>query len=130
MSSRRLPVFRGTLRSKFLLSLTLIIERFMYYRRARGNAEEIVAKVKAAGTLSEALTAIEDAPGVSGRVFRSAIQAARDAYEKALHAARERLHVARFDDQVTTQARQSSTELRRNEDGMPCRKGLALCVRH
>lgn len=63
-----------------ITTLTLIIERFMYYRKARGNAEEIVAKVKVAGTLSEALTAIENAPGVAGRVFRSAIQAARDGY--------------------------------------------------
>ncbi len=63
-----------------VVTLTLIIERFMFYRKAKGNAEEIVAKVKAAGTLSEALTAIENAPGVAGRVFRSAIQAARDGY--------------------------------------------------
>lgn len=63
-----------------VVTLTLIIERFMYYRKATGSAEAIVAKVKEAGTLSEALAAIENAPGVSGRVFRSAIQAARDGY--------------------------------------------------
>ena len=63
-----------------IATLTLIIERFMFYRKAAGSAEEIVAKVKQAGTLSEALTAIEDAPGIQGRVMRSAIQAARDGY--------------------------------------------------
>ena len=61
-------------------TLTLIIERFMYYRKSSGNTDEIVTKIKQAGTMSEALAAIENAPGVSGRVFRTAIQAARDGY--------------------------------------------------
>ncbi|NQU12484.1 MotA/TolQ/ExbB proton channel family protein, partial [bacterium] len=63
-----------------VVTLTLIIERFMYYRKARGNAEEIVAKVKQANTISEALAAIEHAPGIAGKVLRSTMQAARDGY--------------------------------------------------
>ncbi len=63
-----------------VVTVTLIIERFMYYRRAKGNAEEIVAKVKQANTISEALSAIEHAPGIAGTVLRSAMQAARDGY--------------------------------------------------
>src|SRR5437899_2476518 len=57
-----------------IYTLTLIIERFTFYRKAQGNTAEILTKVKQAGTLSEALTAIENAPGVSGRVLRSALQ--------------------------------------------------------
>jgi biopolymer transport protein ExbB len=52
----------------------------MYYRKAAGSAEAIVQKIKQTGTLSEALTAIEQAPGVSAHVMRTAIQAARDGY--------------------------------------------------
>jgi biopolymer transport protein ExbB len=63
-----------------VLTVTLIIERFMYYRRAAGNSEELLGKIKQAGTLSEALAAIENAPGVAGRVFRMAIQSGRDGY--------------------------------------------------
>lgn len=63
-----------------IATLTLIIERFMFYRKAAGDTEEIIAKVKQAGTLSEALAAIEHAPGIQGRVMRKAIQAARDGY--------------------------------------------------
>ena len=63
-----------------VVTLTLIIERFMFYRKVTGNTEEMVDKIKQAGTMSEALAAIEHAPGVSGRVFRCAIQAARDGY--------------------------------------------------
>jgi biopolymer transport protein ExbB len=61
-------------------TLTLIIERFMFYRRARGSAEQLLEKIKQAGTMSEALAAIEQAPGIAARVFRSALQAARDGY--------------------------------------------------
>jgi biopolymer transport protein ExbB len=63
-----------------VFTVTLIIERFMFYRSASGNSEELLAKIKQAGTLSEALSAIENAPGVSGRVFRGAIQSGRDGY--------------------------------------------------
>ena len=42
-----------------IFTFTLIPERFMYYRKAGGNAEELVTKIKQAGTLSDALTAIE-----------------------------------------------------------------------
>jgi biopolymer transport protein ExbB len=63
-----------------IFTATLIIERFMYYREATGDTGEMLAKIKRAGTLSEALIAIEHAPGVAGRVVRTAIQAARDGY--------------------------------------------------
>jgi biopolymer transport protein ExbB len=63
-----------------IFTVTLIIERFTFYRGATGNSEELLAKIKQAGTLSEALAAIENAPGVAGRVFRKAIQSGRDGY--------------------------------------------------
>lgn len=63
-----------------VVTLTLIIERFMFYRRAAGNSKELIEKIKQAGTMSEALAAIELAPGVAGRVFRAALTAARDGY--------------------------------------------------
>lgn len=61
-------------------TVTLIIERFMYYRKAAGNADEIVNKIKQASTMSEALAAIEHAPGVAGSIFRQTLAAARDGY--------------------------------------------------
>ena len=54
-----------------IFTFTLIPERFMYYRKAGGNADEMVLKIKQAGTLSDALTAIEHAPGVAGTVIRA-----------------------------------------------------------
>jgi biopolymer transport protein ExbB len=63
-----------------VVTLTLIIERFMFYRKAEGNSEELVARIKQAPTLSEALTKVESAPGVAARVFRLAIQSARNGY--------------------------------------------------
>jgi biopolymer transport protein ExbB len=63
-----------------IFTLTLIIERFMFYKKATGNSSEILEKVKQAGTLSEALTAVETAPGVAGRVLRMALQTTRDGY--------------------------------------------------
>ena len=63
-----------------IFTFTLVPERFMFYRKAGGNAEEMVTKIKQAGTLSEALTAIEHSPGVSGRVLRAALTASRDGY--------------------------------------------------
>ncbi len=63
-----------------IVTLTLIIERFMYYRKATGSAEELVKKIKQTGTLSEALMTIENASGVAAHVMRVAIQAARDGY--------------------------------------------------
>ncbi|HXI84460.1 MAG TPA: MotA/TolQ/ExbB proton channel family protein [Verrucomicrobiae bacterium] len=61
-----------------ILTVTLIIERFMYYRDATGNAEELIRKIKHAGSLAEALTAINDAPGVVAQVIRATIQASRN----------------------------------------------------
>lgn len=63
-----------------IFTVTLIIERFMFYSGATGNSEELLAKIKQAGTLSEALAAIENAPGVAGKVFRKALQSGRDGY--------------------------------------------------
>ena len=53
----------------------------MYYRSAAGNTDEMIEKIKEAGTLAEASAAIEHAPGIAGRVIRTAIQAARDGYQ-------------------------------------------------
>ena len=63
-----------------IITLTLIIERFMFYRKAAGKSEELVVKIKQASTLSEALSTIENAPGIAARVFRLAIQSTRDGY--------------------------------------------------
>ncbi|MCX7887694.1 MAG: hypothetical protein N3B01_10655, partial [Verrucomicrobiae bacterium] len=49
-----------------IFTTTLIIERFMYYRKAQGNTAAMLEKIKQAGTLSEALAAIESEPGVAG----------------------------------------------------------------
>ena len=63
-----------------IATLTLIIERFMFYRKASGNSDAILEKIKQAATLSDALSAIENEPGISGRVFRTALTASRDGY--------------------------------------------------
>jgi len=61
-----------------ILTVTVISERIMYYRGATGNAEELIRKIKQAGSPAEALTAITDAPGVAAQVIRATIQASRD----------------------------------------------------
>ena len=63
-----------------VFTMTLIIERFMFYRKAASSTASMIEKIKQAGTLSEALTSIETEPGVSGRVLRTALTAARDGY--------------------------------------------------
>jgi biopolymer transport protein ExbB len=63
-----------------VFTLTIIIERFMYYRKAAGASEPLLEKIKSVSSLSEALTQLEGAPGVAGRVFRRALEAARDGY--------------------------------------------------
>ena len=63
-----------------VFTFTLIPERFMFYRKAAGTTADMVTKIKQAGTISEALSAIEHAPGVSGRILRTALQASRDGY--------------------------------------------------
>jgi biopolymer transport protein ExbB len=63
-----------------IYTCTLVPERFMFYRKAAGNAEDAVNKIKQAGTLSDAITAIEGAPGVTGRVMRYALTCSRDGY--------------------------------------------------
>lgn len=64
-----------------IFTLTLIIERFMFYRKAGGHTIDMLDKVKQATTISDALTSVENAPGVSGRVVRMALQSARDGYK-------------------------------------------------
>jgi biopolymer transport protein ExbB len=64
-----------------MFTVTLLIERFMYYRSAAGSAEELIAQVKQARTLADALAATGHAPGAAGRVIRTAIQAAHDGYK-------------------------------------------------
>ena len=64
-----------------IVTLTLIIERFLYYRKASGTTMEMLEKIKQAGTISDALAAVEGAPGVSGRVVRMALTSARDGYK-------------------------------------------------
>ena len=63
-----------------VMCLTLMIERFMYYRKAAGNTEEMLADIRRAGTIADALAAIEKSPGIAGHVFRVALTAARDGY--------------------------------------------------
>jgi biopolymer transport protein ExbB len=64
-----------------VFTVTLLIERFMYYRSAAGSAEELIAKIKQTRTLEDALALTDHAPGVAGRVVRVAIQAAQDGYK-------------------------------------------------
>lgn len=61
-----------------VFTLTIIIERFKFYRKSAGVSEPLVEKVKGVGTMSEALAAVETAPGVSGRIFRKALESARE----------------------------------------------------
>lgn len=63
-----------------IFTMTLVIERFMFYRKAGGNSADLVDRVKKAGTMSEALAAIENVPGITARVIRVALQACRDGY--------------------------------------------------
>jgi biopolymer transport protein ExbB len=63
-----------------IFTFTLIPERFMFYRSAESSTAEMVRKIKQAGNLAEAMAAIEGAPGVSGRVLQTALQASRDGY--------------------------------------------------
>ena len=63
-----------------IVTLTLIIERFIFYRHAAGSTEELITKIKQASGAAQALSAIQDVPGVAARVFRLAIQSARDGY--------------------------------------------------
>ncbi len=63
-----------------VFTCALILERWMYYRKTLGSTETMVTKIKQAGTPAKGLAAIEEAPGVAGRVFRLALTAARDGY--------------------------------------------------
>ena len=64
-----------------IYTVTLLIERFTYYRSAAGNAEELIEKIRQAPTLPEMHKAAEHAPGIAGRVIRTTIQAARDGHQ-------------------------------------------------
>jgi len=52
-----------------IFTVTLLIERFMYYRSAAGDTDELIEKIKQTGTLAEDPPAIEHAPGIAGRVI-------------------------------------------------------------
>jgi biopolymer transport protein ExbB len=67
-----------------ILTLTLVIERFLFYRKAAGKTVDQLDKVKQAATISDALAAVEDAPGVSGRILRMALTSTRDGYKPEL----------------------------------------------
>ncbi|MGD0016482.1 MAG: MotA/TolQ/ExbB proton channel family protein [Verrucomicrobiia bacterium] len=64
-----------------VLCLTLMIERYMYYRKATGNMDEMLLTIKRAGSITDALAAIDKSPGIAGHVFRMALTAARDGYQ-------------------------------------------------
>ena len=64
-----------------VITATLIIERFLYYRSVEGSAGELLHKIKQGATLSDMLRATNDVSGVAGRVMRVTIQAARDGYK-------------------------------------------------
>jgi biopolymer transport protein ExbB len=63
-----------------IFTFTIIPERIIYYRKSAGNTQAMLDKIKQASTISEALTSIENDPGVAGRVFRVALTASRDGY--------------------------------------------------
>lgn len=63
-----------------IFTFTIIPERYMYYRKCMGSTADMLDKIKQAGTISDALTSIEGAPGVAGRVVRAALTASRDGY--------------------------------------------------
>jgi len=64
-----------------VITATLIIERFLYYRSVAGSPGELLHRIKQAATLSDMLRATHDVPGVAGSVMRATIQAARDGYQ-------------------------------------------------
>ena len=64
-----------------VITATLIIERFLYYRSVEGSAGELLHKIKQGATLSDMLQVTNDVSGVAGRVMRATIQAARDGYK-------------------------------------------------
>lgn len=63
-----------------VITMTLIIERYTFYRKSASDVAGIVTAIKQTTTISDALTSIDAAPGVAGRVFRLALQSARDGY--------------------------------------------------
>jgi biopolymer transport protein ExbB len=63
-----------------IFTFTLVPERFMFYRNAENGTADMVAKIRQAQNLADAMTAIEGAPGVSGRILRVTLQASRDGY--------------------------------------------------
>lgn len=64
-----------------VVTATVIIERFLYYRSVEGNAGELLHRIRHGETLSGMLRATDDVPSVAGRVMRATIQAARDGYK-------------------------------------------------
>jgi biopolymer transport protein ExbB len=64
-----------------VITATLIIERFLYYRSEAGSPGELLHRIKQAATLSDMHQATNGVPGVAGRVMRATIQAARDGHK-------------------------------------------------
>ncbi len=64
-----------------VITATLIIERFLYYRSVGASAGELLHKIKQGATLSDMLQVTNDVSSVAGRVMRVTIQAARDGYK-------------------------------------------------
>jgi biopolymer transport protein ExbB len=64
-----------------VITATLIIERFLYYRSVGGSAGELLHKIKQGATLSDMLRATNDVPSLAGRVMRATIQSARNGYK-------------------------------------------------
>jgi biopolymer transport protein ExbB len=64
-----------------IATVTLIIERFMFYRKAAGDSAALIEKITQAGSYSEALTALEGQKGIAAQVYREALTAARDGYK-------------------------------------------------
>lgn len=64
-----------------VITATLIIERFLYYRNVGASAGEVLHRIKQGATLSDMFRATNDASSVAARVMRATIQAARDGYK-------------------------------------------------
>ncbi|HTS19507.1 MAG TPA: MotA/TolQ/ExbB proton channel family protein [Verrucomicrobiae bacterium] len=64
-----------------VVTLTLIVERFQFYRSVSGSPGELLHRIKQGATLSDMFRATNDVDTIAGRVMRVTIQAARDGYK-------------------------------------------------
>src|ERR1700733_13576803 len=64
-----------------VITATVIIERFLYYRSVGTGAPELLHRIKQGATLSDMFRATNDVSGIAGHVMRVTIQAARDGYK-------------------------------------------------